>query len=196
MKKITVLMSVVLIAFTTNAMANHGKHHKKHQHDKHSYKNNYKQHKGYNKHYPNKGNHFYDFASVNSVNPIYETIEHRVPQRCNHSSHNYDYPKHQSATPMIIGGVIGGAIGNRVGSNKSNKKVGAVVGSILGATIASDINRKDRHHCTTRYTTRYEQQLVGYDVLYSYRGSTYRTTMQDHPGNRLQLRLSFDPVRF
>lgn len=192
MKKLTLLTTAVVMAFSVEAMANHGKHkqHKKHHYDKHSYHQ-----KGHRKHH---GNHFYDFARVSSVNPIYETVEHRVPQSCNHSSH-YDHHKSQSATPVILGGVIGGAIGNRVGSNKSNKKVGAVVGSILGASIASDLNRHDRHishRCKNRYTTRFEQQLVGYDVLYNYRGNTYRTTMQDHPGNRVQLRLSFDPVKF
>jgi uncharacterized protein YcfJ len=137
--------------------------------------------------------HFYDYAKVNSVTPIYETIEHRVPRQCNYrqSSDNH----RRSATPAILGGIIGAALGNELGHNKSNKRVGAVAGGILGASIGSDIGSRHRapRECN-QYDIEYEERVVGYDVSYRYRGNNYLTTTREYPGKKIQLKLRFEPV--
>ncbi len=142
--------------------------------------------------YRSKGQ-FYDYAKVESVTPIVETVEHRIPRQCRHYSNANDH--HRSATPMILGGIIGAALGNELGHRKSNKRVGAVAGGILGASIGSDINRRQpSHRCETQYDIEYEQQVVAYDVSYRYRGQTFHTQTQQHPGKRIQLKLHVEPV--
>ena len=151
--------------------------------------NDYYQKQG-NAYYPSH-NQFYDYARVNSVVPIIETVEHRIPVQCNHQS-NYNHSK-RSATPVILGTIIGAAIGNELGHKKSNKQVGAVAGGILGASIGSDMNNRPRNHSCNDYEIQYEQRTVGYDVTYRYRGNIYHTTTQQHPGKRIRLRLQFQP---
>lgn len=136
---------------------------------------------------------FYDYAKVNSVTPIYETIEHRVPRECHYrqSSDNH----RRSATPAILGGIIGAALGNELGHHKSNKRVGAVAGGILGASIGADIGKRNNNHreCN-QYDIEYEERVVAYDVGYRYKGKNYHTTTRQHPGKKIQLKLRFEPV--
>ena len=151
----------------------------------------------HNRHYPHSGNgKFYDYAKVTSVTPIVETVEQRIPRGCRYNNHRNH--ANRSATPAIIGGIIGAAIGNELGHNKSNQRVGAVAGGILGASIGSDINRRhhSQHRCEPYYDIRYREQVVGYDVSYRYRGQTYYTQTQEHPGKKIQLKLHFEPVYF
>lgn len=176
---------------------------------KHNYKNRYKNrikhHTSYNFNtYPQvtyrynsygkamHGEFFYDYGSVNSVTPIFETVEQRIPRSsCSHNSHGRH--SSNSATPAIIGGIIGAAIGNELGHNKRNKQVGAVAGGILGASIGSDL-KGSGHRCVTQYDIEYHEQVVGFDVSYNYQGRTYYTKTTEHPGNRIQLKLRVDPV--
>ena len=152
---------------------------------------------GHSRHHSNYDTgYFYDYAKVRSVTPIIETVERRVPRGCRHTNHHTEY--HRSATPAILGGIIGAAIGNELGHHKSSQRVGAVAGGILGASIGADINRRQQpyHRCETQYTIEYEEQVVGYDVSYRYRGQTYYTQTQEHPGKKVQLKLRFEPVLY
>jgi uncharacterized protein YcfJ len=182
------LISLVLIcSFSFAAQAGH--------------KGNYPHNKSQKNRYNNHHGQFYDYAHVSSVKPIIETIEHRVPQQCNHRSSHYNtnYNNKRSATPMIIGTIIGAAIGNELGHKKSNQRVGAAVGGILGGSIGYDISNKHRVNTTSRhrcddYAIEYEERVVGYDVSYRYRGMTYQTTTREHPGRKIQLKLKFEPI--
>jgi len=147
-------------------------------------------------------NHFFDYAKVQSATPIVETVEHRRPVQTCRDRRVRNRHQH-SATPMILGSILGAAIGNGLGHHRSNKQVGVVVGSILGAAIGSDIGRQSSHssgdyhtetQCNTRYDSEFEEQIVGYDVEYRYRGNTYYTQTREHPGKRLQLKLRMAPV--
>jgi uncharacterized protein YcfJ len=146
---------------------------------------------------------FYDFVPVQAVTPVYGRVEQRIPtQYCspqtNYSTSHYSSPRN-SATSTIIGGLIGGAIGNNLGHNKSNKRVGAAAGAILGAAIASDLNHSQSYNsynnnrCSTRYESRYTQEVIAYNVSYQYRGQVYHTRTQQHPGNRIKVKLQFEP---
>jgi uncharacterized protein YcfJ len=176
------------------------KHSNKHS-TKHSYiqlnshSNNYLYNHKNNQHHNNRGHSYYDFASVRSVSPITQQIEHRVPYQCDHGNVNHQYER-SSNTPMIIGTILGAAIGNELGHKKINQKVGAIAGGILGASVAKDIykdNPGSNHRCQN-YRIKYEERVVGYDVSYSYRGNIYHTTTREHPGRRIQIKLRFDPV--
>lgn len=168
--------------------------------------------------YRSYSNQTYDYAKVISVDPVYETYEVNKPvQHCYdeqvrvRDSRSRHYSRHDSKTPEIIGGIIGGAIGNRVGKKGGGKArdVATVVGAVLGGSIARDVkhnNRNKRHYrggrdryetvqrCETRdsYTTR--QELVGYDVTYKYRGDIFHSQFDQHPGKRIKVKVTVDPV--
>lgn len=158
---------------------------------------------------------FVDVARVTQVTPVYTTIERQVPQReCWVEQIREENPVHngrRSATGTIVGGIIGGAIGNAVGAGSENKKVGAVVGSILGMSIGNDISRehhrqrhggyteinyRDVERCEVRYTTETEQELLGYDVTYRYRGHTYTTQMDRDPGKQIKVAIDVRPLSY
>ena len=153
-------------------------------------------------------NRFVDYARVVSADPIYKTYEHRIPREsCWIEQVREERPRHRSATSTIVGGIIGGAIGNAVGAGDDNKKVGAVVGSILGMSIGHDIGRHHAHHhknyrvgykeverCEVKYEIEREEKLSGYDVKYHYRGETYQTRMNQHPGKRIKVAVHVQPL--
>ena len=145
---------------------------------------------------------FYDFARVSSATPIMKTVKHRIPRKiCRQEK--VAYRSANSHTPAILGGIIGAALGNQLGHHKSNKRVGAVAGSILGAAIGNDIGNSASHRysdhrtemrCHKEYDVQFEEQIVGYNVKYRYRGNTFYTQTQKHPGKKIKLKLRFDPA--
>lgn len=152
-------------------------------------------------------NHRVDYAKVTDVRPIYESYTRKTPhQECWVETVRYDQDRgDRSATGTILGGIIGAAVGNELGHKKRNKQVGAVAGAVLGASIGRDISRRHEtratesryrevERCETRYSHRTEQRVVGYDVSYRYRGDEYRTTLDQHPGKRIKVAVSVEPV--
>jgi len=151
-----------------------------------------------------------DVAKVTNVEPIYQTVQHRIPRETCWNETVRTEPERRrsrSHTPAIIGGVIGGLLGNEIGDNRDNKRIGAVVGTILGASIGSDIQRQNRRHehhgapnyeeikrCEMSHTVETEQVLEGYDVEYRYRGMTYSTFMHEHPGKTLAVSVQVQPL--
>lgn len=146
----------------------------------------------------------YDWATVTSVSPVYETVTLIEPyEECRDERVAYSNGR-GSATPPILGAIIGGALGNAVGHKKRNKQVGVVVGALLGGSIGADIARSNRAHGPVSYRThrrchvvertRQEERHAGYDVTYEYGGATYRTRMQQHPGDSLRVRVRVTPV--
>ncbi len=152
---------------------------------------------------------FTDYAKVTRATPVYQTVEHRIPQEScwvetvrTERNHRHN----DSATSTLVGGLIGGAIGHAVGRGKSNKKLGAVVGSVVGMSVGHDIghkNHRTRHQtvsyddverCEVSYRTEVEERLSGYDVTYLYRGESYKTHMKTHPGKRIKVAVNVRPV--
>lgn len=157
---------------------------------------------------------FYDYAKVKRVTPIYQSFEHRIPREScwTERVRVEEYrrgPRSGSTTGTLVGGVIGGALGHAVGRGSDNKKIGTVVGSALGMSIGNDVSRRrqsqyyddypdvsyeDEQRCETTYSTEREERLSGYDVTYKYRGETFTTFMQEHPGDRLRVSVSVSPI--
>ena len=146
----------------------------------------------------------YDWATVTSVNPVYETVTLVEPyEECRDERVAYANGR-GSATPPILGAIIGGALGNAVGHRKRNKQVGVVVGALLGGSIGADVARRNRTYDRVSYRTqrrchvveqtRREERLAGYDVTYEYGGATYRTRMQRNPGDSVRVRVRVTPV--
>lgn len=160
---------------------------------------------------------FVDYAQVKEVRPVYRTVEHHIPQRsCWDESVRIERPysqprQHNSATSTLVGGMIGGALGHAVGRGHDNKKIGTAVGAVLGMSIGNDIGHKNRpstsreapyghdvyehvERCDVSYRKEIEEQLIGYDVTYKYRGETFSTRTRHHPGERIKLAISVNPL--
>ena len=146
----------------------------------------------------------YDWATVTSVTPVYETVTRIEPyEECRDERVAYAGGR-RSATGPILGAIVGGALGNAVGHKKRNKQVGVLVGALLGGSIGADIARSQRagrgvsyrteRHCRVVEETRREDRLAGYDVTYEYGGATYRTRMQRDPGDSVRVRVRVTPV--
>lgn len=147
----------------------------------------------------------YDYGRVLSAKPILETISYQKPQRqCWVETVRRGESKEYSATGTILGGVIGAAIGNKMGHKKRNKQVGTVAGALLGASIGNDMSRRnarryggyteevERCEMVNEYVE--EENIVGYKVRYRYNGEVYHLRTNEHPGDRIKLRVSVAPV--
>ncbi len=147
----------------------------------------------------NGNNGFYDYAKVVRVRPITRTVQVDHPrQRCWERPVSRS-PAHGSYTPEIFGVIIGAAVGNQFGKGKG-KKLATAAGAALGGSIARDAkHRRDRYvgtetNCDVEHDYYGEEQVVGYRVKYRYRGRTYRTRTDRHPGRQLRVWVSLTPA--
>jgi uncharacterized protein YcfJ len=146
-----------------------------------------------------------DYARVLTAQPVYGRVAHSVPlEQCRVERVRYEYPasRRPSATGTLVGTMLGAAVGHQVGRDKEGKKIGRVAGAILGASIGSDVARRsapsrveyrDEQRCDVSYTTRYEHEVVGYDVTYEYNGKLYHTRMDQHPGPEIAVMVEVRP---
>ena len=163
----------------------------------------------------------YDYAKVINVNPRIETYQvnkpveqcwdEQVPVRSRYDNRR---ARSNTKTPEIVGAIIGGLIGNQVGKRGGGKArdVATVAGAVLGGSIGHDSKRNSRRHndhYNDRYeTARYEtvqrcevknsyvteEQVVGYDVEYKYRGNVFHTQMPEHPGKKIRVKVTVNPA--
>ena len=96
----------------------------------------------------------------------------------------------------VIGAVVGGVLGNQVGDGKGKdaaRVAGAVGGAVAGRKIQeAQQNKKTQtrmeQRCETTVDTRTE--VVAYDIVYSYGGTTHTARVAEDPGEKIKL-----PVR-
>jgi uncharacterized protein YcfJ len=154
----------------------------------------------------------YDYARVVRVDPIVERMRHPVATRdvC------YDEPvevyqpgyvtrRHDNTGATVLGALVGGALGNQVGKG-DGRKAATIAGAVIGGSVGNNVARRndrydDRVYHSGGYATAYERRcetrtdytrsnaVVGYDVTYRYRGDTFHTRLDHHPGNRLRVRI-------
>jgi uncharacterized protein YcfJ len=149
-----------------------------------------------------------DYAHVVAAQPVYARVAHSIPQEeCRVEQVRYEYPVeyHPSATGTLFGTMLGAAVGHQIGHDRDGKRVGRVAGAILGASIGHDLSRRsaaperveyrDEEHCATRYSTQYEQAVVGYDVTYEYNGKMYHTRMDRDPGSQMKVAVDVQPYQ-
>ncbi|MEO0421897.1 MAG: glycine zipper 2TM domain-containing protein [Pseudomonadota bacterium] len=145
-----------------------------------------------------------EYARVVDVRPIVREVAVEYPVQDCWTEVVHHQPRRRGApAATLAGGVIGGLVGNQFGSGRGNTAA-TVVGGLLGATIANDVARNNRdrdrgyseevRRCETVSEVRYEERVEGYDVTYRYNGRTYQTRTQNHPGDRIALRVSVTPV--
>lgn len=176
MKKPQIVVAIItsIILFGTSSLANADRRHKEHR-------------------------HYFDYARVTHVTPIYQSVKRRVPvESCWVETVAVDRRRHDGRA--VVGGLVGAAIGHKLGHRKSEKRAGAIAGAIIGATIADNHRHRDRRvyreveRCDTHYKTERHRELIGYDVTYRYRGELYSTRTDSHPGDRLRVKVSVRPV--
>lgn len=150
-----------------------------------------------------------DYARVVAAQPVYARVAHSVPhEQCRIERVRYEYPSHhhRSATGTLVGTMLGAAVGHQIGRDKDGRKIGRVAGAILGASIGSDISRRqvppaqveyrDEESCDTGYSTRYQHEVIGYDVTYEYNGKLYHTRTDQHPGSEMKVAVDVQPYRY
>ncbi len=157
--------------------------------------------------YPDDG---YDYAPVTGVTPIYTDVQVRTPRtQCWDEQVAYRQPG--SPAGALIGGLIGAAVGNKAGRHghhhgwryhhRGNRGAATVAGAAVGALIGSEISRanaptqfvtEQRCQVVDEFTT--QRELVGYDVRYRYNGREYLTRTDQHPGDRIRVRVDVTPA--
>lgn len=165
-----------------------------------------------NSHYDNAT---FDYARVITVDPVIERYEVNEPveqcwnEKVRHYSHN-EYRRNKSRTPEVLGAIIGGVIGNQVGKNGGGRSrdIATVAGAVLGGSIGRDVKHNSRRYNDRYESARYEtvrrcelkdsyvtkEHVVGYDVAYKYRGNVFYTQLDEHPGDKIKVKVTVNPV--
>ena len=98
----------------------------------------------------------------------------------------------KSGLGPLAGAVIGGIVGNQVGKGTGRALAtgaGIIGGAIVGDRIEENTAKAhSRGDCIQRPV--WNQKLVGYDVEYDYRGTTYKTTTKRHPDKFMTLQVT------
>lgn len=144
-------------------------------------------------------------AEVLSASPVYSEVRVNQPrEKC--WTEQVEKPAEQrynSKTPEILGAIVGAAVGHEFGGSKRSHHAAAAAGAVLGTSVGHDWDKRrqakttqttavERCETVDNYST--EQNLSGYDVSYAYNGGVYQTFTQNHPGERIRLRVSVTPV--
>jgi uncharacterized protein YcfJ len=156
----------------------------------------------------------YDWAQVVRVDPIIDTYEEPVRrEECWNEPVEYVEPRYayrdrggNGTGGAVLGALIGGALGNQVG-NGDGRKAATIAGALIGGSIGHDratrggyrevgstVRRSSERVCDTRVDYRRQEQVVGYDVTYVFNGREYRTTTDAHPGDRIQVAVTVQPI--
>jgi uncharacterized protein YcfJ len=148
------------------------------------------------------GDGFYDTAKVVWAEPIYETVKVSRPvEDCWSEQVVVSDPRHGSYTGTIAGGIVGGVVGSQFGRGKGKTAL-TVAGTLLGASIGHDLSHRhtsvqrvvNEERCELVEQVEYREQVVGYRVKYRYKGQTFFTRTDEHPGERIRIRVDVDPV--
>lgn len=145
---------------------------------------------------------FYDYAKVISTQPIIRYVNVRTPVReCYQDTEYYSsYDRRRgSGRSTLAGAIIGGVIGHQFGSGHG-KEAATIAGSMIGAAIGHGPVHRTQYsrpveRCHTSYRNQQEKRIDGYDVVYSYRGQRYATTMPYNPGKKIKIRVDIRPTR-
>ena len=151
----------------------------------------------------------YDYARVVSAEPIVRMVTVETPVReCWRETEYYteDRPVPGSGVSTLVGAIVGGVIGHQFGGGRGNDAA-TVAGTVIGAAIGND-SAKRRYgaayrtteysrpveRCETRLTTRREERIDGYRVVYRYLGQKYETRMPYDPGREIRVRVDIRPA--
>lgn len=137
------------------------------------------------------------YASVISVQPIKQKVDHpREDCRDERVVHKRKPKDDHQIAGTVIGAVAGGVLGHQVGGGRG-KDVATVAGAIGGGIAGKKIqeSHQDRQTYTTiehrcRTVNEPSEDIVAYEVVYEYLGSTHQVRLDHDPGDKIEL-----PVR-
>jgi len=123
-----------------------------------------------------------EMGRVLSVTPVSQQVA--VPQQVCNNETVYSGGRQPSGAGAVLGAVAGGLVGNAIGGGSGRALatgVGVIGGAMLGNQVeAGSPGYQNVQRCTTQ--TRYDNQFLGYDVVYEYGGRQYTTRTQSDPG--------------
>jgi len=149
---------------------------------------------------------FEDYGKVTQVTPQYEQVN--LPRKeCVSEYVPEPTGRHGSLAGPLIGGIAGGVLGAQVGKGNGRvaaSAVGAAIGAIVGDRMSDRRREKYRVDYRDEYDERevrrcrmvdhWENRVVGYKVVYRYRGQTQTAILPYDPGARLLLRVAIEPI--
>ena len=145
---------------------------------------------------------YVDNARVRSVEPQYESVN--VPREACSAQLVTETRRvnDRNYGGVVAGGLVGALLGNQVGRGHGREAataLGAVAGAFAGDQMANG-NRTEqyvevpREVRTCQMVSEVQTRIVGYRVVYEFRGQEFATVLRDNPGPTLQVRVSVDPV--
>ncbi len=147
----------------------------------------------------------YHYAEVVDVRAEYKEVRKPIDREVCWDETTYERTRSgsRSHTPTVVGAIIGGVIGNQFGGG-SGQRAATVAGAALGGSIGRDAARKSGHpdeyrkvireKCQVQRSYTRESVASGYRVTYQYDCRLYRTHMNEHPGDRIRVRVDVSPM--
>lgn len=143
----------------------------------------------------------YDWARVTDVQPIVRTVHVETPVHECWAEAVTRVQTRSDSGAVLVGALIGGAIGNQFGSG-SGRRAATAAGILIGSKVGHERTRTSvpvtsyEQRCNIQTSYREERRVEGYRVTYRYRGATYVTRTQAHPGNRIRVQVTARPASF
>jgi len=136
-----------------------------------------------------------EYGAVVSSTPVLQSVP--VPQRvC--SDQEVVYQQQPSGAGAVIGAIAGAALGSTVGGG-FGKAAATGIGLVAGSAIGNQVEANGLppttstvQHCRT--VTRYENRVVGYDVVYDYQGMRRSVRLAQDPGQSVALEVNVAPA--
>jgi len=136
-----------------------------------------------------------EYGTVVSSTPVMNAVP--VPQRvC--SDQEVVYQQQPSGAGAVIGAIAGAALGSTVGGG-FGKAAATGLGLVAGSAIGNQVEANGLppttstvQHCRT--VTRYENRIVGYDVVYDYQGVRRSVRLAQDPGQSVALEVNVAPA--
>jgi uncharacterized protein YcfJ len=143
-------------------------------------------------------NAHFAWAEVLRVDPVYGVAAQPPPQQqCYPQTVTRRDNNHTGGT--VLGAIVGGVLGNTVGKG-DGRKAATVAGAVAGGAVGNRVSAAHDRDYTTQETVCQpvayapQQQIVGYDVEYRYRGDVYMSRLPYDPGERLRVRVTVAPA--
>lgn len=139
----------------------------------------------------------YGWAEVLRADPVYDTVAQPPQQQCYPQTVTQQDNNHTGGT--VLGAIVGGVLGSTVGKG-DGRKAATVAGAVAGGAVGNRVSAAHDRSYTTQQTVcqpvNYppQQQIVGYDVEYRYRGDVYMSRLPYDPGERLRVRITVAPA--
>ncbi len=140
------------------------------------------------------------YADVTQVIPIQQTHRISYPSQECRNEQIVHREGGRSYGGALAGGAVGGIAGSRFGGGRG-QTAATVAGALLGAAVGDQLtHRPERSYTTTERVCETvdrwydEERTVGYRVQYRFRGDTYWTEMDYHPGDTIRVRHDVTPL--